>query len=137
MEISEKELAEILDNLNRFLHSIETLEDLKKHRDKTIYFGCFDSIEIKDQISENKTMYIISYIRETVGIPIEVRIDYGKRSSTIILKCQNWIREFDPFPFPFAQDPLGNLYQSKVLPYTNLELVKNELKNLEEYLSSI
>jgi len=136
MKISEKNLYEILNHLNSFLLNIRTVSDLKKHSEGgKLYLGK-QHIEVK-KLPEKEFAYRVSYVWEGIGVPIEVRIDYTNKNSMIILKCQNKIREFDIFQFPFPKDKFNNYYQSKTFGFIDLNLIKNELKRLEEYLSSI
>ena len=67
----------------------------------------------------------MSYIKEGLGIPIEIRLNPQLSYSKIFLKVEEEIDGYEPF----KKDAFGNVMQEKTFRY-EFSLVKDELNRL-------
>ena len=88
-----------------------------------------DFVAFDNRPSNLGTMaYTLSYIRQGVGIPIELKINSVLNYSQVILKSQKSLVGYSAF----SVDPFENIIQNKVLKSSDISLSRNELLALSE-----
>lgn len=123
-----RRFLETLDNNN--VNSNKDLEDRLGQRVPISRYDSilFDSKEHNEQSLPSKS-YIIDYIRDKTGIPIELRVNLTAGYSLVIVKVEDLLFDYSPLG---NYDGFGNLPQSKVIRPAGLAIAKQELKRLGE-----
>jgi len=130
----EIEIGDLRNFASRFLQVLEE-QEVKSARDLERLVGTQVMVEQPNGdfvLFENRpsnlstTAYTISYIRNGLGIPIELKINNVLAYSQIIIKTKLLIRGYSPF----AIDPFKNTIQYKRLDSSDFSISKKELAEL-------
>ena len=117
MKFKLKDIGEIADNFLTTLDSNRVLRfsDLVERRGQkiTVNLNDFIDFDMKDHEAEGRVgySYIASYCRVNGGIPIEFRVNSYAGFALVIVKAQEIIPGYTPFPNQLG-DKFGNIYQS-------------------------
>lgn len=72
---------------------------------------------------KNTSAFVISYIVNDTGIPLEIRMNLSLGYSKFTVKCTEQVERYNPF----LRDSFTNIIQSLDLHTTDMEAVKGEL----------
>ncbi|MAG02768.1 hypothetical protein CMI42_05505 [Candidatus Pacearchaeota archaeon] len=141
MRFYPRDIGTVAGNLLEVLKSenIGNVDDMKKKVGRTLSLDYKDSVTFDERHHASPMSigisYVVSYLRETSGIPIEFSVNDIAGYALVIVKAQEVLPGYSQMaPGLVPLDPFENICQDKENRCAGFDWVKRELETL--YLSS-